>query len=328
MILKFNCVEDYLNHWDKFFNIWIEGKSNQKKLLKSDKIWSKHKGKEWENNKGKKCSTKLEPHVFPQPYLGNINNYSVITLNLNPSRSKNEEYIEFEKKNLPKFKEVKSYYKYAESFSTYDTHPFWEVQKNWINRIFENFFKEKLSKDSEPTKPFAIEICPWGSKSWLGLGIKTESKKLKNLEISANLFLKYLNNFVFNVIEKAIQNSKLKMVLSVGKEYYDIFQHKQSGFQKIIECTKWQNSKAWDLKLYKDEEIKAELNKAFFENVWPKKEENNENLRYVNRSFSFWKKNGVVYFNSWAPSSNKPPGKNFKEVEEEFFRIYKLYLTK
>ena len=39
------------------------------------------------NRKGKE-KTQLEYDVLPQPYLGNIENHSVITLNLNPSRSR------------------------------------------------------------------------------------------------------------------------------------------------------------------------------------------------------------------------------------------------
>ena len=329
--IEFKSIQEYLDHWDKFFEEWSKGESHQKKLLENDKIWSKHKGTEWETKEGKKRSTKLEPDAFPQPYLGNIDDHSVITLNLNPSRSKKYGYENFKE---PVLDSSYKYNQYAESFPTYNTHPFWKKQDDWIDNIFKKILvEEKLyqyspeTKKKEKLKPFAIEICPWGSKSWLGLGIKKESKKLKNLNISTNFFLKYLNNLVFDVIEKAIVNSKLKIVLSVGKAYYDIFEHKESGFRKIIECTKSQNSKAWDLKLDIDEEIKAE-SKAFFEEAWPKKKENNEDLRYVNRSFSFWKKNGVIYFNSWSPGSNKPPGKEFEKIEEEFFRIYKSLITK
>ena len=330
--MKFENIDEYLNHWNQFFKDW---KKNPEATFDNDKIWSKHKGKEWETGKGEKRSTKLEPDVLPQPYLGDIHDHSVITLNLNPSRSKKgDESVLFEKENLPKFKKAENYYEYAASFPTYDIN-FWQKQDGWIDRIFKkNLGEEKLylynpeTKKEEKLKPFAIEICPWGSKSWLGLGIKKESKELKNLNISTIFFLKYLNNFVFDVIEKAIDNSKLKIILSVGKAYYDIFEHKESGFCKIIECTKSQNSKAWDLKLDKDEEIKTELNNVFFKEAWPKKKENNEDLRYVNRSFSFWEKNGVIYFNSWAPASNKPPGKEFKKIEEELFRIYKSLIIK
>ena len=335
--IEFKSIQEYLDHWDEFFEEWSKGESHQKNLLENDKIWSKHKGTEWETKKGKKRSTKLEPDAFPQPYLGNIEHHSVITLNLNPSRSKKYGYENF---NEPVLDSTYKYNQYAESFPTYDTHPFWKKQDGWIDSIFkkilveEKLVEEKLyqynpeTKKEEKLRPFAIEICPWGSKSWRGLGIKKESKEINNLDISTIYFLKYLNNFVFDVIEKVIEHSKLKIILSVGKAYYDIFEHKESGFRKIMECTKSQYSNAWDLKLDIDDEIKVELNEATFEKVWPKKKENNENLRYVNRSFSFWKKNGVIYFNSWSPGSNKPPGEDFKDVEEIFFTIYKSLITK
>jgi hypothetical protein len=335
--IEFKSTREYLHHWDEFFEEWSKGESHQKKLLENDKIWSKHKGTEWETQEEEKKSTKLEPDAFPQPYLGNIDDHSVITLNLNPSRSKKYGYENFKE---PVLDSSYKYNKYAESFPTYDTHEFWEKQDGWIDSIFKKILVEEIlveeklyqynpeTKKEEKLKPFAIEICPWGSKSWLGLGINKESKKINKLDISTSYFLNYLNNFVFDVIEKVIDNSKLKIILSVGKAYYDIFEHKKSGFRKIIECTKSQNSKAWDLKLDKDDEIKAELSKAFFEEAWPKKKENNEDLRYVNRSFSFWKKNGVIYFNSWSPGSNKPPGKEFEKIEEEFFRIYKSLIPK
>ena len=322
--IEFKSIKEYLDHWDDFFEEWKKGESHQKKLLENDKIWSKHKGTEWETDEGEKRSTKLEPDAFPQPYLGDIKDHSVITLNLNPSRSKKYGYENFKEPDLKSDK----YEEYAKGFPPYYTHPFWKKQDVWIDRIFEKLGKEKPPKEPKPSLlPFAIEICPWGSKSWLGLGIRKESKKINNLDISSSYFLKYLNNFVFDVIEKAIDNSKLKIILSVGKAYYDIFAHKESGFCKIIECTKSQRSKAWDLKLDLDNEIKVEPNKTTFEKIWPKNKENNENLRYVNRSFSLWKKNGVIYFNSWSPGSNKPPGEDFKKVEEIFFTIYKSLIT-
>ena len=54
-----------------------------------------------------KGNDELEYDVFPQPYLGDVKNHSVITLNLNPSRSKkNKENILFEETHLPKFNDA------------------------------------------------------------------------------------------------------------------------------------------------------------------------------------------------------------------------------
>ena len=72
-------LEKYKEHWDKFFEEW---KKDPKATFEEDVIWKNREGT------GEK---KLEYDVFPQPYLGNIRDHSVITLNLNPSRSRKNE---------------------------------------------------------------------------------------------------------------------------------------------------------------------------------------------------------------------------------------------
>lgn len=290
---KFNTIKDYLENWNDFFVKW---RKKPEATFNNDNIWSNHKGK------GK---YELEFDVFPQPYLGDVKNHSVITLNLNPSRSKkNKENILFEKIHLPKFNAAKNYYEYAKGFPTYDIE-FWQKQADWIDRIFENLDKEKPSKNE--IKPFAIEICPWGSKSF------------KTLKIDKSI-IDYLDQHVFDVIEKATDNSKLKIVFSVGKAYYDIF--KDHKFDKIEEFTKQQNSEAYIFSI-KSNDSDFEKN---IKELWPKTKDKNGNCRYVNRSFSFWIKNNVIYFNTWGPGSNNPPGKNFHRLEKKLFHnINKKY---
>ena len=305
--IEFKSIQEYLDHWDEFFEEWSKSESHQKNLLENDKIWSKHKGTEWETEKGKKRSTKLEPDAFPQPYLGNIEHHSVITLNLNPSRSKKYGYENF---NEPVLDSTYKYNQYAESFPTYDTHPFWKKQDGWIDSIFkkilveEKLVEEKLyqynpeTKKEEKLRPFAIEICPWGSKSWRGLGIKKESKEINNLDISTIYFLKYLNNFVFDVIEKVIEHSKLKIILSVGKAYYDIFNNKKTDFER-------------------KEEISYKKNKP--EGMdWPQTiDKKSGKDRDVKRTFSIWKKGKILYINTYASGSNTPPAEHFNEIQNE-----------
>jgi hypothetical protein len=310
-------LEKYKEHWDKFFEEWSKGESHQKKLLKNDKIWSdeNRKGKVWKTEDGKEKSTLLEYDVLPQPYLGNIENHSVITLNLNPSRSKkNNENIEFEKNYLPKFKEAENYHEYAERFPTYDTHPFWQNQDKWIDRIFEDLGKEKPSE--KKIKPFAIEICPWGSKSFQKLKIKKDDP-----------LIKYMDKHVFDVIEKVIENSKLKIVLSVGKAYYDIFQ--KSEFKKVEEISskpfqkevfKFSNDKYkthldlthLDLSPSENNKLKEKIPKIPYN--WP--------IKFVQRSFSIWEKDGIFYFNTYASGSNSTPGVHFDEIQNQLINKY------
>jgi hypothetical protein len=284
-------LEKYKEHWDKFFEEWSKGESHQKKLLKNDKIWSdeNRKGKVWKTEDGKEKSTLLEYDVLPQPYLGNIENHSVITLNLNPSRSKkNNENIEFEKKYLPKFKEAENYHEYAERFPTYDTHPFWQKQDDWIDSIFEKLGKDAPSENK--IKPFAIEICPWGSKSFQKLKIKKDDS-----------LIKYMDKHVFDVIEKVIEYSKLKIVLSVGKAYYDIFNNKKTDFER-------------------KEEISYKKNKP--EGMdWPQTiDKKSGKDRDVKRTFSIWKKGKILYINTYASGSNTPPAEHFNEIQNELIR--------
>lgn len=294
---NFKDIEAYLDYWDNFFEKW---EKSPEATFEEDVIWKNRKGK------GK---TELEYDVLPQPYLGNIRDHSVITLNLNPSRSKkNKENIEFEENYLPKFKEKKNYYKYAESFPTYDTHPFWKNQDKWIDRIFKDLGKGKPSE--KKIKPFAIEICPWGSKSFQKLKIKKDDP-----------LIKYMDHYVFDVIEKVIEHSKLKMVMSVGKAYYDIFQ--KSEFKRVDEIS----SKPFQREVFKfsNDKYKTHLDLSLSENNkyieekiskipynWP--------IKFVQRSFSIWEKDGILYFNTYASGSNSPPGDHFDEIQNDLIK--------
>ena len=130
---NFINIESYLNYWNNFFVDWNNDKEG---TFDKNVIWSKRKGKEWETEEGKKRSTKLEPDAFPQPYLGNIDDHSVITLNLNPSRSKKYGYENFKE---PVLDSSYKYNQYAESFPTYNTHPFWKKQDDWIDNILKKY---------------------------------------------------------------------------------------------------------------------------------------------------------------------------------------------
>ena len=273
--IEFKSTREYLDHWDEFFVVW---KKNPKATFEEDFIWKNRKGT------GEK---KLEYDVLPQPYLGNIENHSVITLNLNPSRSrKNEENIEFEKNNLPKFKKAENYHEYAKGFPTYDI-DFWQDQDDWINRIFEKLGKEKPPKEPEPLLPFAIEICPWGSKKFQNLKIKKDDP-----------LIEYMDQHVFDVIEKVIEYSKLKIVLSVGKAYYNIFDNKKTDFERLDEISYQEN---------KPEGID-----------WPQTiDEDSGKDRDVKRTFSIWKKGKILYINTYASGSNTPPAEHFNEIQYE-----------
>ena len=94
-------------------------------------------------------------------------------------------------------------------------------------------------------------------------------------------------------------------------------------FDKIEEFTKHQNSEPYVLSI-KSNDSDFEKN---IKEVWPKTKDKNGNCRYVNRSFSFWRKNNVIYFNTWGPGSNNPPAKDFSKVEKILIKNFWNYFT-
>ena len=286
---NFKDIEAYLDYWDNFFEKW---EKSPEATFEEDVIWKNREGK---------GETKLEYDVFPQPYLGNYENHSVITLNLNPSRSKKYGNENFKEPDLnPEYK----YKEYAKGFPTYYTHPFWQNQDKWIDRIFEDLGKGKPSE--KKLKPFAIEICPWGSKSFQKLKIKKDDP-----------LIKYMDHYVFDVIEKVIEHSKLKMVMSVGKAYYDIFQ--KSEFKRVDEISS--NPFHKEVFKFSNDKYKTHLdlspseNNKLIEKVpynWP--------FKFVQRSFSIWEKAGIFYFNTYASGSNSTPGVHFDEIQNDFIK--------
>ena len=294
---NFKDIKAYKIFWNDFFEEW---KKDKKGTFEKDPIWSS------ENRRGT-GDKKLDYQVLPQPYLGDVEEHSVITLNLNPSRySKGKENEKFEQEIKPIFDEAEDYYTYAREFPTYEI-DFWQKQIKWIARIF-----SELDINSENLLPFAIEICPWGSKSF---------QKLEIGERDKDKIVEYMHHYVFDVIEKVITNSRLKMVLSVGKAYYDIFQ--RSEFKKLEEIS----SKPFQKEVLKfsNDKYKTHLDLSLSENNkyigekiskisynWP--------IKFVQRSFSIWEKAGILYFNTYASGSNSTPGVHFDEIQNDLIK--------
>jgi len=59
--IEFKSIKEYLEHWDKFFKKW---EKDPEATFEEDVIWSKHKGKEWETEKGKKEAQNLNQIVL------------------------------------------------------------------------------------------------------------------------------------------------------------------------------------------------------------------------------------------------------------------------
>ena len=112
-----------------------------------------------------------------------------------------------------------------------------------------------------------------------------------------------MDKHVFDVIEKVIEYSKLKIVLSVGKAYYDIFNNKKTDFER-------------------KEEISYKKNKP--EGMdWPQTiDKKSGKDRDVKRTFSIWEKGKILYINTYASGSNTPPAEHFNEIQNELINKY------
>jgi hypothetical protein len=224
-----------------------------------------------------KVIPELNPFHLPQPYLGNPENCSVITLNLNPVPT--SDLRKYSKGILvDKLREKKNYFEFAKYFPQMqlEGYPskFWNKQFNWIKNIDNDTLENKL--------PFAIEICPWHSKKW---------KSLKKISPNLN---KHIKENVFDLIEEVIQFANLKTILSVGKTYYDLFNISEFGFEKILEVTPDNHSMLNNIKWPINK--KGELSKRFF-SIWKYKETN------------------ILYFNTYSFGSNTPPSRNWNEIQ-------------
>lgn len=196
-------MKEYIEYWNDFMINWIE---NPEEAFKNDLLKIKYSGQK---------DKQLNCNYLPQPYLGNLNECSAITLNLNPGglidsrKHPDGSFVE-------EFRNSTNYFDYAKNFPQLQKgSSFWKNQTNWINRIVGQ-------ENDDKTLPFAIEICHWHSKKW------------KNFKLD-NELLDYFEKMVFGVIDNVIKKSKLKTVLSIGSQYAKLY--KELGFKKILEIS-------------------------------------------------------------------------------------------
>lgn len=200
-------MKNYISKWNFFMKDWLQDPKN---TFDRDTLASNHKGK------GSKA---LLHQYLPQPYLGNPERCSAITLNLNPGTS-------IPARKYPdgalvaEFKSAKDYFHYAKDFPQLKLSgksSFWGRQLKWINQI--GGFNDR----QDQPLPFAIELCHWHSAKW------------KDFDYANPEIREIIMNNIFSPIDKVLTNATLKTVLSVGKTYNHIFEG--MGFKKLIEIT-------------------------------------------------------------------------------------------
>lgn len=255
-----------MEHNNRIINDFL--KTQQKFIID----WNDSTQKQWEVShfsKLKSVRRKIEPYVdfLPEPYLGDPFNAKAVFLNYNPGPV----IVDCQNKTIGSFikdfNAVENYKNFAIN-TPYYTHKsgFWADRMKFLSRLTNSSFEE--------SKIFALEICPWHSSSF-----KLSESDLKNSK-------KYFQENVLNIAEVVAQNSSVKTIFSVGKDYYNLF--KLLGFKLVKEIDQTTKDKRWPVK---------------------------KDGTKVNRSISIWKSNtNGVYFNTWAPGSNRISSKEFDNI--------------
>ncbi|MBO5750647.1 MAG: hypothetical protein J6R36_06860 [Bacteroidaceae bacterium] len=145
-----------------------------------------------------------------------------------------------------------------------------------------------IGNDNWDLKPFALEICPLHSKSWGGL------------DYSNNNLQEEIAKYVFDPAFKAVSNSKADFAIAIGKDFVKILSDPFFGFKERL---------VWD-------QGNHPQNMA-----WPKNKKGNP----TDRTLVLLEKENNRVFCTYAPGSNRPPGKNFREIEHLFVEEIKKW---
>ena len=230
---------------------------------------------------------------LPEPYYGDMDNPSIVIINLNPGTGLCEQchlrkdvpgILVNDVKNVPD----SPYSQMAKVFPLYGKSPnvhmpqesinWWKSRLKWIDHILEIRKDMGISIDGNK-KPFAIELVPLHSKSFK---VSKAAEYVKN---------KY--PAVLGAIEYAITKSDAKMGLAIGKPIYDTL--KQFGYTGI-DITLAQNA-----------------------------QQPNTNIKSIKRDYSVLenKNNGLKILCTWSSGSNKAPAKDpFWGHEENIIKKY------
>jgi hypothetical protein len=185
--------------------------------------------KDWYTTKNALASLMDKGHSLsldhvPEPYYGDMDNCSIVIINLNPGTGLCEQCWQNQNKPAMMVNEIKEdgYSSFAQSFPMLQKKGpkpsvnWWKIRKAWIDRILN---AEQVNNDK---MPFAIELVPLHSKSF----------KVANTDSYVKMMAKNHPNLdVIDAIEYAIGKSDAKMGIAVGRPIYDVLTN--NGFDTI-----------------------------------------------------------------------------------------------
>lgn len=195
---------DFIKEWDSIIQNWMKNKNVLCPFIGKSKDLSKD-------------------HL-PEPYYGDMDNCSIVMINLNPGIG--QDYQEWSNKDKPgtTVNEVKNnkYSVYANPFplifggSSTPSSKWWKSRNDWMNRIL-SYMDIETNK-----KPFAIELCPLHSKQFTISNPTNYVNGIKSVNPKID---------VVEAIKWAICNSESKIGLAIGKSIYQTLIY--NGFKDI-----------------------------------------------------------------------------------------------
>ena len=275
--------KDFFEQSDRFIQEWSE---SPEECARNSVYLQEASG-------GEKSFLYEDKDFMPEPFLGNPERCSAVMLTLNPAAPMDKFRVD---KNYAKKIISDGYSERAQKWTIFEENDggfiWWAKRENWLNRI--------LGNEDTTLKPFAIDICPWHSKSWGGLNYENELVE----EIKKNVLAPAFN---------AVKNSLIPFAIAIGKDFYDVLTIKDENNEPYLGFTQKEcvvagcyNKQAEDLRVIK----------------WPK----NKNKEPVNKAFAIFEndnKDRILCI--WCPDggSNQPPQSGFDELVQNFVKKYK-----
>ncbi|MBD1397678.1 hypothetical protein H9Q13_10925 [Pontibacter sp. JH31] len=224
----------------------------------------------------------FDPLALPEPYFGDPDRNSAVILNYNPGPVMAELQHYPSGSFMLRGKAHEDYHAFAKPFpylADYRNNPggaWWLRRKEWVDGLSSHV--THIAKPGQPgLLPFALEICPWHSKSF----------KLRPNDIEP--LREYMTNYVLGPAEEIAKNSLLPFIISVGKDCQDLFQ--VLGFTLELSV--------------------SPLNFSQFGIQHPM-----AGNKPVMRHYSIWRSHqGGIYLNTYSQGSNSNPSAAFTEVE-------------
>lgn len=196
--MNIESSQDYINYWNVFIDEWYKDPIN----------YFNSNNNPWEYLE----NLKQDADALPEPYCGDPSNFSAIIINLNPGSVTPNLQQHPNGLFIKDFKPKGTYFNFAQNFPYLTKYPKSGGGKWWIRR--DKWIKRLINTEKSP---FAIDICPWHSKSWGGFETSPST-------------VNYVNDYVIKPAEIIIKKADLKIVLTVGSEFEHIFN--ELGFYK------------------------------------------------------------------------------------------------